>query len=63
VTKDTTRKSFLARVLGLAAVGALAPRTVARAVIAEPVRPKAAKKAAFRIQPQERAVARRDGSA
>jgi hypothetical protein len=59
VTHDTTRKNFLGKVFGLATAGVLAPKTVARAIVNE----KGKKAAAFRLQRQDRAVARRDGAA
>jgi hypothetical protein len=46
----------------MAAVGVLAPRVAATAVLARDAAT-SARKTAFRIQPQERAVARRDGAA
>jgi hypothetical protein len=63
VTHDTTRKSFLGKVLGLAAVGALAPVTVARAIVNEKGGKTGKKQAAFSLQRQDRAVARRNGAA
>jgi hypothetical protein len=63
VTQETTRKSFLTKVLGLATVGALAPRVVAKSVVPGLGAGAAPKKAAFKIEPQARAVARREGSA
>jgi hypothetical protein len=58
---DPLRKRFLARVLGLAALGAVAPGALAAA--AAPTNKADGKAVAFRIRPQPRAVARGDGAA
>jgi hypothetical protein len=63
VTHDTSRKSFLGKVLGLATVGVLAPKTVAHAIVNEKGGKPGKKAAAFSLQRQDRAVARRDGAA
>jgi len=62
VSHDPSRKRFIARVLGLAAVSAVAPGTVAGAIAREPKGVAEGKPAAFRLIPQPRAVARRQGS-
>lgn len=63
MTQDTSRKTFLTKVLGLATVGALASRGVAKALVKGPVDKEASKTAAYTLKPQARAVARRDGAA
>lgn len=63
MTHDTTRKNFLGKVLGLATAGVLAPLTVGRVIVNDKGGNPGKKAAAFRLQLQDRAVARRDGAA
>ncbi|HEY4990217.1 MAG TPA: hypothetical protein VII09_10440 [Opitutaceae bacterium] len=49
--------------LGLATVGAVAPAAVAKAIVPVSTNKGDGRSAAFRLQPQPRAVARRDGAA
>jgi hypothetical protein len=63
VSHDPTRKDFLAKVLGLATVGVLAPKAVASALTPAPQNKADGKSVAFRLRPQPLAVARRQGTA
>jgi hypothetical protein len=63
VSHDPSRKRFLARMLGFAAVGALAPRAVAEAAAGPRTNKADGNAVAFRLRPQARAVARRGGAA
>ncbi len=63
MTNDTSRKQFLAKVLGLATVGMIAPGAVAKAIVPQKGGKAAGKQVAFRLQPQDRAIARREGPA
>ena len=60
---DQSRKRFLAKMLGFAAAGALAPRSALEAVAPAPGNKADGNAVAFRLQTQPRAVARRGGSA
>jgi hypothetical protein len=57
VSQETSRKRFLAKVLGLAAFGAVAREAAAPA----PANKADGKSVAFRLAPQPRAVARTRG--
>jgi hypothetical protein len=59
VSHDPSRKRFLAKMLGLVAMGALAPRAVARAAVPASTNKEGGRAATFRVRPQPRAVARR----
>jgi hypothetical protein len=59
VSHDPSRKRFLTKMLGLAAVGALAPKAVAKALAPESTQVQGGKTVGFSIRPQPRAVARR----
>jgi len=63
VSNDSSRKHFLARVLGFAAAGALAPGAVAGAVAPRAANKADGRAAAFQVRPESRAVARRGGAA
>jgi hypothetical protein len=63
VSHDLSRKRFLARILGFSAAGALAPRSVTPAIVAAANNKADGPTVPFRIRPQLRAIARRDGAA
>jgi len=63
VSHDPSRKRFLARILGFAAAGALAPGSVARAVAPASTNKADGAAVAFRLRSEPRAVARRGGAA
>jgi len=63
VSHDPTRKRFLAKVLGLATVGAFAPGAVASALVPASTNQVTGPAVAFQLRPQPRAVARREGAA
>ncbi|MGA2017022.1 MAG: hypothetical protein ABSH26_08695 [Opitutaceae bacterium] len=63
MSHDPSRKHFLARILGFAAAGALAPRSVARAVAPAPDNKAGGPAAPFLLRREPRAVARRGGAA
>jgi hypothetical protein len=59
VSYDPSRKSFLGKLIGLAAVAGLAPRLLAKSPAAAP----APVAPALAVRPEPRAVARRTGAA
>jgi hypothetical protein len=61
VSHDPTRKHFLAKMLGLAALGAVAPRAAVRSAVTAATNKEDGKAVAFRLRPQPRAVARLRG--
>jgi hypothetical protein len=63
VSNETTRKRFLAKVLGLAAVGAAAPTALAKAMTSHQTKKADVQTTAFTLRANPLAVARRDGTA
>jgi len=61
VSQDTSRKRFLAKMLGFAAAGAVAPSAVARSVALATTNKEDGGSVAFRLSPDPRAVARARG--
>jgi hypothetical protein len=62
VSHDPSRKSFLAKMIGLGAAVGLAPRLVARAAVTPAAADTPATKPAVVVRPDARAVARRTDS-
>jgi hypothetical protein len=62
VSHDPSRKSFLAKMIGLVAVAGLAPRLAARAATSRPETDRSSATPAITLRPDARAVARRADS-
>jgi hypothetical protein len=59
VSHDPSRKSFLAKLVGLVAVAGFAPRAVAKLSVSAPSKSSNTPVSPFSLQPDVRAVARR----
>jgi hypothetical protein len=60
VSHDPTRKSFLAKLIGLVAIAGLAPRALAKAAATETASSPTPRVLPFTVRPDARAVARRE---
>jgi hypothetical protein len=60
VSHDPTRKSFLAKLIGLVAIAGLAPRALAKSAVTTPASNTASPVLPFTLRPDARAVARRE---
>jgi hypothetical protein len=58
VSHDPSRKSFLGKLVGFAALASLAPRVFAKTVVTSPAA-QPASSTSFKLSPDSRAVARR----
>jgi hypothetical protein len=62
VSYDSSRKTFLAKLIGVAAVAGFAPRLFAKKTVATISTAAPTKERKFALRPDTRAVARRDES-